>query len=115
VKVRKTRIVFPVFHNYVVCLTVASDIDKAVSRHSHLKAILNETNSNRDPCVFTSDTHRCYMFLPPNAKASTIAHECWHALQGMLDFVNIKTDHECVAYHLGYLVQKVHNFVHKGK
>jgi hypothetical protein len=112
VKTRKTRIVFPVFHNYTVCVVVTSDIAKAMSEYPHLRSCAEE-GGEKDPCVFTSNSHRCYMFLPLHASVRTIAHECWHAIKAIFGFVDISLDHECVAYHLGYLTQKVYSFVHR--
>ena len=111
-KTRKTRIVFPVFHNYVVCLVVTPNIPKAASDYSHLKSII-EKDATNDPCVFVSDEHRCYMFLKPNSNVCTITHESWHAIKAIFKFVDIDLDHECTAYHLGYLTQKVYSFVHR--
>ena len=111
-KVRKTCVVFPVYSNYAVCVVVASNIPKAVSNYPHLKT-LAETGAAEGPCVFCSNTHRCYMFLPPNANVRTVAHESWHAIKAIFKFVDIDLDHESVAYHLGYLTQKVYSFVHR--
>ena len=113
-KTRKTRIIFPVFSNYAVCVIVTSDTHKAALKYPHLKS-LAENGETEGPCVFSSNTHRCYMFLPPNANIRTVAHESWHAIKGMFNFMEINLDHECVAYHLGYLTQKVYSFVHQKK
>jgi len=40
-----------------------------------------------------------------------VAHECWHAIHAMFEWAGVRDfENELVAYHLGYLVQKVADF-----
>lgn len=51
----------------------------------------------------------------PNLEG-VIAHECYHAMKGMERALgNIDGGEEFFAYHLGYLVDKVHEFINSDK
>lgn len=63
--------------------------------------------------MYYSDEMKSIIILNPNPKAGTVAHECWHAVRRMLLHTGCELDNEVVAYHLGYLVQQVHDFVKK--
>jgi len=56
-----------------------------------------------------------YIFLRPDANAGTIAHEAWHAVHHLLEDSGVELDHECTAYHLGYLVNRIHEFFRRRK
>jgi hypothetical protein len=59
---------------------------------------------------YVPDKAQSYLFLPLDAAASTIAHECWHVVRRMLALCGAGLDNEVVAYHLGHLVGEVHKF-----
>ena len=50
------------------------------------------------------------LYIQKEASYGTLAHECWHAVHHMLARVGAGLDEEVVAYHLGYLVDKVLEF-----
>lgn len=75
--------------------------------------ILGEANSAE--CSFhaahcwKANEPTSYVFLPiKGLSAGTIAHEAWHVIHRMLKFCGAEIDNETVAYHLGYLVDKIH-------
>lgn len=54
---------------------------------------------------------RTHMFFPMTATEEDIAHEAWHVIYHMFDWVGAKDfDNEITAYHLGHLVGKIHKF-----
>jgi len=113
-KTRKTHFTFPVLNNYTVRVIVSDKLANAVSKYPGLKEFA-EDYSDKEARVFTCESHHCYMFLPTDACVRTIVHECWHVMKAMMVYVGIKLDQETVAYHLGYLTQKVYDFVNKTK
>ena len=50
------------------------------------------------------------IIIQPDANAGTIAHECWHCVRQMLLHMGATLDNEVVAYHLGYVVNRVTDF-----
>lgn len=48
--------------------------------------------------------NRTYVFFKPDADAAEIAHEMWHAVRRMLDYIGADLENEVVAYNLEYLV-----------
>ena len=113
-KIRKAHFTFPVFNYYTVRVVVAPDTNAALAGYRDLKEFV-EKGRSREARVFSSNSHHCYMFLPSGASVRTIAHECWHVVKTMMDYTGIKLENEVVAYHMGYLTQKVYDFVQKDK
>lgn len=53
-------------------------------------------------------TGRSAMLLPLRLEPDYVAHECSHALHNLMERVGATHEDEFVAYHLGYLVRRVH-------
>lgn len=51
------------------------------------------------------------LILHEGCSPGIVAHECWHAIRRMLNNLDVGLENETVAYHLGYLVNRVHNFM----
>lgn len=102
---------FPVFMNYRIVVIVTNDKDRTY------KKIIKGTNlppeSDFDALhVWVGSRATSYLIFQPDANPGTISHECWHAVRYVLvDFMGAKVDNEIVAYHLGYLVNRVYPFV----
>jgi hypothetical protein len=69
---------------------------------------------------FNGGTHMCrrdfpesWIILPFDAPCSSVAHEAWHAVRRMLDYCGAEQENEVVAYHLGYVVNKIIHFLIK--
>ncbi len=62
-----------------------------------------------------SDGLHCYnrtiglsvIYLTHKAGAGTIAHECWHCVFRMMQWIGAGTENEIIAYTLDYLVNQV--------
>ena len=52
-----------------------------------------------------------FVFLPYSASVGSIAHESWHVVRRMMEHAGVELDNEAVAYHLGFLVNKIFRFV----
>lgn len=108
-KSKITHVHFPVFSDYFVHIEVASDIKKAMQKYPPTKVI--EMDDSTDAVTVHVEEAMAFIFLPKNAKAGTIAHECWHAIHHMMSVFNVDIESETVAYHLGYLVEKASKLV----
>lgn len=56
-----------------------------------------------------------YLVLPYSAGINQIAHECYHSIVCMFDWISAQHEEELFAYHLGYLVEVVTHDQEKGK
>ena len=115
---RFTIVEFPVFSHYIVHVEVAKDFKKAFARYKHTKCMLKEPDQYWIDAAVTiqvKDRNISYVFLHPHANVNTIAHESWHVICRMLDYMGCERDDENEAYHLGYLVGKIYDFVNGRK
>lgn len=102
-----TWVTFEVMANYQVRLIFSGDLNKSA------KARLNEapTDDNGGGFVFNvKGVGRSYLFLEHDAPESTVAHECWHIVHRIMDWIGAELDNEIVAYHLDHMVEKVYQF-----
>lgn len=114
-KIRKTQygdyrknIQFEAMSGYVVHIIFSDDIVASCTKRygsckSRDTAMAFVRNSTVDG--------RTQMFFPMNANEGTIAHEAWHVIFSMFDWCGVREfDNEFTAYHLGYLVERIHKF-----
>ena len=102
---RRTKVRFPVFNGYEVRVILSRNVPGTCRR---LKV---------DPdCVacFVPDGKRGYLVLPLVPDEGTIAHEASHAVQALFVYVGARRDEEAFAYHLDYLVGRIHKFLKRG-
>jgi len=102
---------FEVF-DYDVCVVVAEDIGKAMLRFPETEN--EECFKNIDALTIHcggDDYGKSFIFFKPGVSLGTVAHEAWHVVEHMLteiDEDSVDGFHgETVAYHLGYLVDKI--------
>ena len=114
-KARHIWVEFPVFSDYIVHVEITSDLKKSLSKYPQTEVIPDEESDHCEGMV-VHDTDGClsFLFLKHNASVGTIAHESWHVIKRMLDVMGVEIDSETTAYHLGYLVNKVFQFM-RGK
>ncbi|HXQ37228.1 MAG TPA: hypothetical protein VN843_24675 [Anaerolineales bacterium] len=106
-KFRKKTVNFPVLGHYRIHVIVASDVKKYMAQ-SKLFNHVSMDGENSDTTAIT--LHRMgesTIILPLSATAGTVAHEAYHAVRKRLVKQDIELDNEIVAYHLGYLVNKI--------
>ena len=109
---RRTHVKFPVFQNYDIEVVVAKDPHRARKVRNHKYGVFPDkfyaihAYNNNGSAV---------LIFPPEVGVVVIAHECWHAVRAMMEWAGVSLDNECVAYHLGYLTQKVYDFVGREK
>lgn len=47
-----------------------------------------------------------YVFFKPDADAGEMAHEMWHVIRHIFEYIGAELENEIVAYHLEYLVSE---------
>ena len=58
---------------------------------------------------------RTWIVLGLEPDEATVAHEASHAVRYMLKYAGARADNEAFAYHLDYLVGRIHKFLKRGK
>lgn len=102
---------FPVFCNYVVHVEIASDLHAAMQKYPTTRDVpLQDTQAI---VVHKDNAAHSFMFLKPTADAGTIAHESYHIARRILRYMGCEPDNETIAYHLGYIVNKITKFMRK--
>lgn len=103
---RRSLVRFPVFNDYRVHVILARDV-QATARKLH---------ADDGPCVafFLPGEKQGWLVLGPKARdADTVSHEASHAVRELLRFHGAKNDEETFAYHLGFLVGRIHKFLER--
>lgn len=107
---RTTRIKFTVFNGYEVRVILARDVVATGRRlHTDLSHAVAALVTREDkPKV-------AWLVLGPNGRdPGTIAHESSHAIKALFACAGVRTDEEAFAYHLDFLVGRIHKFLKKG-
>jgi hypothetical protein len=110
---RYTTIEFPVFSDFIIHVEVAKNIEKAIGKYPSIADFSEEDTGESDGVAVYDGGQVCFIFLKPNVSVGTIAHESWHAIEHMMERFNVRPEGEVIAYHLGYLVDKVFRFLRR--
>jgi hypothetical protein len=102
---RRTSVTFAVF-GYVVHVIIAANVERTGRR-------LGEDLTGADAGYVTKadDPMRGWLVLSTRPEPGTISHESSHAIRAMLEAVGATLDDETFAYHLDYLVGRIHAFL----
>lgn len=106
-RIKKREVEFSIFSGYTVYIIATNDIARAALRFKQTKNTDIGTDTQAI-CVHEVDNGITYMFLPFTSDAGDVAHECWHVVKRMLEYVGAELENEVVAYHLGFLVRQAH-------
>lgn len=106
---RSTTVRFPVFRGFEVRIILSRDL---IATGRRLKEKDDLSHADAALIVSKKDPMTCWLLLGPDGRdADTISHEASHAIKHLFKTTGVKTDDEAFAYHLGYLVGKVHKFL----
>lgn len=108
-------VIFDVWSKYVIHVVFTNDLAASYRARYPMKALdrdMNDTHAfhavSRRP-----GGHAHLFFKIGDTPAGVVAHECWHAVREIFDYSGVeRLDNEMVAYHLGWLVQEVSNFLY---
>ena len=103
-----TTIRFEAFNNYPVRVILAANIEATGKRLGvDLKTALAAV-------VTQPDVKGCWLVIGPKGRSpDTITHEAYHAVMKLSAWTDAALDEEATAYHLGYLVGRLHKFLEK--
>lgn len=59
--------------------------------------------------------NEAFIFVTKNSSAGTISHEASHAVYRMFELYGLDFDDENFAYHLGFIVDKITEFLKRNK
>ena len=98
---------FPVWAKHKVHVIFTKCItDSKKARYKKLEDLENA----RAIHIISDDGHSHLIFHIDLTDEGVIAHESWHCIRAMLYEYDAELDNETVAYHLQYLVERVHKF-----
>jgi len=102
----ESTIEFVDFHafGHRVGVIFTTDVAKTV------KTRLNRTTCADTVAICFPDPHHAKSLLIFNYEANvgTLVHECFHAVWNLFKYHGVKFSDEAVAYHLDYIVKRVH-------
>jgi hypothetical protein len=103
---RQTRVCFSIYGNYEVRVIVARDIVRTGKR------LGADLTGAAGAFIDRADAPGVgWLVLEPDADAAIVAHEANHAVRAIFRYVGARADDEAFAYHLGYLVGRIHKFL----
>jgi hypothetical protein len=111
VKNREKIVKFPVWGNYRIRVIVTADVKKYMAEHNSFCEVCMDEDQSDTNAVTLHRLGQSIIIFPAEADMDTIAHESYHAIRQMLVSRDAELDNEVVAYHLGYLVNKVFDLV----
>lgn len=102
---RRMTVTFAVF-GYDVHVILSRNIEATGRR-------LREDLSNAEGAFVTKDDQplKGWLVLEEKPNEGVIAHEAAHAIRAMLTNAGVSLDDESFAYHLQFLVERIHRFV----
>lgn len=102
-----TWVSFDVLANFQVRLIFTDDLMRSAQER-----IGSTPDGEADAfCYHVKDAGRSYIFLPLDAPESTVAHEAWHIVYRIMNYIGVKDlDDEIVAYHLDHLIEQIYKF-----
>lgn len=103
---------FPVFSTYEVHVILT---DNVMDSRRLRDCYLGPSDSERPPrALCESRPGHSWLFIHNKADQGTIAHESFHCVFALLNFIGARLDNEIVAYHLQYVVNQVNDLFLKG-
>jgi hypothetical protein len=98
---------FPVFNKYPITIIKTTSIKKSVNKRSKILGETIDDDSLYNGLTIEPEDNSVFIFITHKATLNTIVHESYHAIKSMMRYIGADEDEEVVAYHLGYLVQKI--------
>jgi len=98
----------------IIKVVYTNNINKSrIKRNKKLGKLTNKLSPLVDGLCCTRK-HRIYLFITPKSTYGVIAHEAYHGITALFKYIGVdEYDEEIVAYHLGYLIDKIVKFKKK--
>jgi hypothetical protein len=107
------KVEFQVF-DYLVQIVITNDIIRSRNSRSHMIGNDYTGTVHVGGLHSYNDSRKdSYLFVNPDADANTIAHECFHAVHRMFEYLGAEIEEEITAYYLGFLVGEVTKLVNE--
>lgn len=102
---------FPVF-GYWMHIIYTDDIQTSREKHADQIGAMDEILMSSIDGMHSNNKIKPdgWIFFTPESSTGTIAHEVFHSLWAMFKFYGAKLENEIVAYHLGYMLDKIMDF-----
>lgn len=101
---------FQVFSNFTLRVVIADDIEAAAHYVADRDYTEDPTGELGDAvCISSPAGGYANVFLKPDCSIGTIAHESYHAVHALMEFIGAY-DEEIIAYHLGFVVDAIVEF-----
>lgn len=98
---------------YEVFVILTDDVNNSRSGRSHFLGPWREL-PNTGACHSGMENEgRSYIFLPYELRVDYIAHEAYHCIVRILEYIGASHEEEIVAYFLGYIVREITVFQEK--
>jgi hypothetical protein len=118
-----TKLRLPVYGGSVwiiICPSIAKALDWAEDQMSHPIIAPEDKSKSLGYCysLYEEGRRRYLLFLKPNAKPGTIAHECNHLVNMMFSWHGIKlstSNDEAECYYLDFMVDRTHSAINTYK
>src|SRR5277367_3651673 len=94
------HIQFPVFCNYRVHVEITGDLAATCKKYPETTGVVIEDTDAI--CIHVKGDSRSFVFIQFGCTPGTVAHESWHVVRRMMEYMGVELDNEVVAYHLGY-------------
>lgn len=108
------KIDFPIFGYEFICVYTDSIQISRDKRNVVLGALEDKLSEDVDGLHSNNKSiSSSFVFFTPFTSVGVIAHEIYHAIRTMLDWIGAKEEEEVVAYHLSYSLDEILEFKKK--
>jgi len=101
------NLTFPVFSNYPVRVTFTNSIIKQARKICGPDYAAGDGQGDPAALTLSNSDGWAVMLLPHNPAPATVAHEAYHVIAALLKWIGAAQEEEVIAYHLGYLVDRI--------
>lgn len=108
-------VIFHVWSKYVIHVVFSHNIFESYKMRYPGRSLDRDLNSTHAFHAVSRHPggHAHLFFKIGDAPAGVVAHECFHAIRELFGYSGVEQhDNEMYAYHLGYLVQEVSNYLY---
>lgn len=106
----ESKFLLPVWSNYQVHVVFSEDVFSAFKFIEVRQRWRGNGPGDHCDAFHLSYPGHSWLFYPYGAAPGTITHEAWHCIHKLLTFHGAELSEETIAYHLGYIVDRIYKF-----